>query len=135
MATTFTDSKAELMRRAQERLAANVGESGLTARQKLALTCRALFDAGHDSGWPGRSPHGPSSPARTTPSGWGWGSTRSPTPICCLSTRTSTCSTAREWPTPPTAFTAGSTARGPTSSASCTPTRSTARRCRCSRFR
>ena len=28
----------------------------MTTRQKLALTCRALFDAGHDSGWPGRSP-------------------------------------------------------------------------------
>lgn len=54
MATTFTDSKAELMRRAQERLAATVGESGLTARQKLALTCRALFDAGHDSGLAGQ---------------------------------------------------------------------------------
>jgi L-fuculose-phosphate aldolase len=54
MATTFTDSKADLMRRAQDALAANVGESGLTTRQKLALTCRALFDAGHDSGLAGQ---------------------------------------------------------------------------------
>ncbi|ORV15360.1 aldolase [Mycobacterium celatum] len=54
MATTFTDSKADLMRRAQDALAANVGESELTTRQKLALTCRALFDAGHDSGLAGQ---------------------------------------------------------------------------------
>ncbi len=54
MATTFTDSKADLMQRAQDALAANVGESGLTTRQKLALTCRALFDAGHDSGLAGQ---------------------------------------------------------------------------------
>jgi L-fuculose-phosphate aldolase len=54
MSTTFTDSKAELMRRAQESLAVNVGESGLTTREKVALTCRALFDAGHDSGLAGQ---------------------------------------------------------------------------------
>ncbi|OBJ52501.1 aldolase [Mycobacterium sp. 1423905.2] len=54
MATTFTDSKSELMRRAQDRLAAQDGESQLSARQKVALTCRALFDAGHDSGLAGQ---------------------------------------------------------------------------------
>lgn len=54
MATTFTDSKADLMRRAQESLAANIGESELTTRQKVALTCRVLFDAGHDSGLAGQ---------------------------------------------------------------------------------
>lgn len=54
MATTFTDSKADLMRRAQDGLAANVGESALSTRQKLALTCRALFDQGHDSGLAGQ---------------------------------------------------------------------------------
>ncbi|MBO0866777.1 MAG: aldolase, partial [Mycobacterium sp.] len=54
MATTFTDTKADLMRRAQDSLAANVGESTLTIRQKVALTCRALFDAGHDSGLAGQ---------------------------------------------------------------------------------
>ncbi len=54
MATTFTESKDELMRRAQDSLAANVGESGLTTRQKVALTCRVLFDAGHDSGLAGQ---------------------------------------------------------------------------------
>lgn len=54
MATTFTDAKADLMRRAQDSLNANVGESTLTTREKLALTCRALFDAGHDSGLAGQ---------------------------------------------------------------------------------
>lgn len=54
MATTFTDSKSDLMRRAAEQLSANVAESQLTTRQKLALTCRALFDAGHDSALAGQ---------------------------------------------------------------------------------
>jgi len=54
MATTFSDSKSNLMRRAEEQLAANVAESQLTTRQKLALTCRALFDGGHDSGLAGQ---------------------------------------------------------------------------------
>lgn len=54
MASTFSDSKDELMQRAQDSLAANAGESGLTTRQKVAVTCRALFDAGHDSGLAGQ---------------------------------------------------------------------------------
>src|SRR6185437_9018697 len=54
MASTFTDSKSDLMRRAAEHLTANVADSQLTTRQKLALTCRALFDAGHDSGLAGQ---------------------------------------------------------------------------------
>jgi L-fuculose-phosphate aldolase len=54
MATTFTESKSDLMRRAEEQLAANIADSQLTTRQKLALTCRALFDAGHDSGLAGQ---------------------------------------------------------------------------------
>ena len=54
MATTFSDSKADLMRRAADRLAADVVDSQLTTRQKMALTCRALFDAGHDSGLAGQ---------------------------------------------------------------------------------
>jgi L-fuculose-phosphate aldolase len=53
-ASTFTDSKAELMRRAHDHLAADVAESEWTTRQKVALTCRALFDGGHDSGLAGQ---------------------------------------------------------------------------------
>jgi L-fuculose-phosphate aldolase len=53
-ATTFTASKAELVRRAQDRLAADVAESEWTVRQQVALTCRVLFDGGHDSGLAGQ---------------------------------------------------------------------------------
>lgn len=42
------------MQRALDDLSNNVEDSGLTTRQKLALTCRALFDAGHDSGLAGQ---------------------------------------------------------------------------------
>jgi len=54
MATTFSAAKADLMRRAQELLDAENADSGLSTRQKIALTCRALFDAGHDSGLAGQ---------------------------------------------------------------------------------
>lgn len=54
MGTTFNDAKADLMRRAQDRLARTVTESDWSIRQKVALTCRALFDAGHDSGLAGQ---------------------------------------------------------------------------------
>ncbi|WP_046318937.1 aldolase [Mycobacterium sp. UM_Kg1] len=54
MASTMDDSKADLMRRALDDLTRNVAESSLTLREKLALTCRALFDAGHDSGLAGQ---------------------------------------------------------------------------------
>ncbi|BBZ32719.1 aldolase [Mycolicibacterium confluentis] len=54
MASTLHDSKSDLMRRALDGLSRNVAESDLTIREKLALTCRALFDAGHDSGLAGQ---------------------------------------------------------------------------------
>lgn len=50
----MNDSKSELMRRALDSLSRHVAESTLTVREKLALTCRALFDAGHDSGLAGQ---------------------------------------------------------------------------------
>ena len=31
-----------------------LGDAGWTLRQKVALTCRALFDGGHDSGLAGQ---------------------------------------------------------------------------------
>jgi L-fuculose-phosphate aldolase len=52
--TTLTASKAELMRRAEDRMAAEVAGSKWTIRQKVALTCRVLFDGGHDSGLAGQ---------------------------------------------------------------------------------
>lgn len=54
MAETFTDSKSELMQRAERRFAENFGQDSWSTRQKLALTCRALFDRGHDSGLAGQ---------------------------------------------------------------------------------
>jgi L-fuculose-phosphate aldolase len=54
LASTLQDSKDDLMRRAHEELSRDVTDSTLTAREKLALTCRALFDAGHDSGLAGQ---------------------------------------------------------------------------------
>lgn len=53
-ATTLGDSKQALMQRALDALSSHVQDSPLTTRQKLALTCRALFDAGHDSGLAGQ---------------------------------------------------------------------------------
>lgn len=54
LADTLNLSKPELVSIAQQRLAQEVGDSGWSARQKLALTCRVLFDAGHDSGLAGQ---------------------------------------------------------------------------------
>ena len=54
MTSTLQDSKSELMRRAFDGLGRNIADTGLSAREKVALTCRALFDAGHDSGLAGQ---------------------------------------------------------------------------------
>ena len=54
MTSTLQDSKSELMRRALDGLSRNIADTGLSAREKVALTCRALFDAGHDSGLAGQ---------------------------------------------------------------------------------
>lgn len=54
MADTLAMSKQELVSIAQQRLDKEVGASGWTTRQRLALTCRVLFDGGHDSGLAGQ---------------------------------------------------------------------------------
>lgn len=54
MATTFDDSKSDLMQRAEQRFAENFAQDPFSTRQKLALTCRALSDRGHDSGLAGQ---------------------------------------------------------------------------------
>jgi hypothetical protein len=51
---TFNDSKEDLKRRAQDAMVGQFGDAGWTLRQKVALTCRALFDGGHDSGLAGQ---------------------------------------------------------------------------------
>ncbi|MDR0242383.1 MAG: aldolase [Burkholderia sp.] len=54
MAETLNLTKEALVALAERRLENEVGDSGWSARQKLALTCRILFDAGHDSGLAGQ---------------------------------------------------------------------------------
>lgn len=54
MADSLSLSKSELVSIAQQRLDQEVRDGGWSAREKLALTCRILFDAGHDSGLAGQ---------------------------------------------------------------------------------
>ena len=54
MGTTFDDSKSDLMHRAEQRFAEDFAGGQWSTRQKLALTCRALSDRGHDSGLAGQ---------------------------------------------------------------------------------
>ncbi|QIY58359.1 aldolase [Streptomyces sp. RPA4-5] len=54
MATTLRETKDTLVDRAEQQMRAHFTDSKLTTRQKLALTCRALFDRGHDSGLAGQ---------------------------------------------------------------------------------
>ena len=54
MAKTLRDSKDVLVDRAQRQMNDHFGDSGMTTRQKLALTCRIAFDGGHDSGLAGQ---------------------------------------------------------------------------------
>jgi L-fuculose-phosphate aldolase len=54
MANTLQDPKDALVDRAQRQMSDHFGDSRLTTRQKLALTCRIAFDGGHDSGLAGQ---------------------------------------------------------------------------------
>ncbi|MFD0887580.1 aldolase [Streptosporangium algeriense] len=54
MAKTLHEKKEVLVARAQRQMSGQFGESKLTIRQKLALTCRILFDGGHDAGLAGQ---------------------------------------------------------------------------------
>lgn len=47
-------SKSELVSRALAQMNTDLSEQNWTPRQKLALTCRILFDGGHDSGLAGQ---------------------------------------------------------------------------------
>ncbi|GGO63952.1 aldolase [Bowmanella pacifica] len=51
---TAAVSKQELMQGAQHRMNQVIQEPQLSDRQKLALTCRILFDKGHDAGLAGQ---------------------------------------------------------------------------------
>jgi L-fuculose-phosphate aldolase len=54
MATTLSTSKAILVEQAHAQMRNLACGTHWTPRQKLALTCRILFDAGHDSGLAGQ---------------------------------------------------------------------------------
>ncbi|MFD5564742.1 aldolase [Kitasatospora griseola] len=54
MAKTLQDSKDVLVDRAEWQMDRHFGDSKLTTRQKLALTCRIAYDGGHDSGLAGQ---------------------------------------------------------------------------------
>ncbi len=51
---TFALDKASLVQNAYRQMDAHLEESSYTLAQKLALTCRILFDNGHDSGLAGQ---------------------------------------------------------------------------------
>ena len=51
---TFTLDKDALVALSHRQMDAHLADSGYTLRQKLALTCRILFDNGHDSGLAGQ---------------------------------------------------------------------------------
>lgn len=52
--TTMTASKKELADKAQKQMKTSLDDNTWTDRQKLALTCRILFEGGHDSGLAGQ---------------------------------------------------------------------------------
>jgi L-fuculose-phosphate aldolase len=54
MASTLALSKSELVSIANQRLARELKESSWSKQEKLALSCRILFDGGHDSGLAGQ---------------------------------------------------------------------------------
>ena len=54
MSSTFNLSKEELMRRTNEGMKTSIETPEWSLREKLALTCRILFEGGHDSGLAGQ---------------------------------------------------------------------------------
>ncbi len=54
MMKTADATKQQLMAQAQQQMAALLPQGQLTDRQKLALTCRILYDQGHDAGLAGQ---------------------------------------------------------------------------------
>lgn len=54
MATTLKDTKAALKERAQRQMSEHLTPVEWSVRQKIAVTCRALYDHGHDSGLAGQ---------------------------------------------------------------------------------
>ena len=135
MATTFSDSKADLMRRAGDRLAADVVDSQLTTRQKVALTCRVLFDAGHDSGLAGQITARAETPGTYYTQRLGLGFDEITEDNLLVIDEDLNVLESGGMANPANRFTVGYTGPDPMSNASCTPMPSTVRRCRCWRCR
>ena len=110
MAETLNLTKEALVALAERRLDNAVGDSGWSARQKLALTCRILFDAGHDSGLAGQITCRAGDVGTYYTQRLSSVSTRSRRRTCCGSTRISTSSTAKAFRIRPTGSIRGSTA-------------------------
>ena len=81
----------ELIARAQADMERKLDAPEWTLRQKLALTCRILFDGGHDSGLAGQITARARRPGATTRSGWDWALTRSRRITCWWWTRICGC--------------------------------------------
>lgn len=54
MTNTMNSTKSELVTLAENQMRDKIPDAEWTDRQKLALTCRALYDAGHESGLSGQ---------------------------------------------------------------------------------
>jgi len=54
MADTFHIEKSKLIAKAHQQMQQVLADNSWSIREKLALTCRILFDAGHDSGLAGQ---------------------------------------------------------------------------------
>ena len=54
MTTTMHAPKDQLVKHAQQQMLTALADNTYSTRQKLALTCRILFDGGHDSGLAGQ---------------------------------------------------------------------------------
>ncbi|MEQ1598677.1 MAG: aldolase [Methylotenera sp.] len=54
MSSTFTQTKEELVEGAKKQMDGLFDQGDWTVRQKLALSCRILFEGGHDSGLAGQ---------------------------------------------------------------------------------
>ena len=81
MPDTLNLPKTELVARALEQMKTELADGEWTTREKLALTCRILFDGGHDSGLAGQIT------ARTGQGDTFYTQALGP-PICSSSTRT-----------------------------------------------
>jgi len=79
---TFELAKEELIAQSHVQMDQHFSESRYTHRQKLALTCRILFETDTTRASRARSPRAPARRASTSRSGWAWASTRSPRTTC-----------------------------------------------------